>query len=149
MFLLIFLENSFGIDLEIQAYNPTQVERKPGDNVKPVKWGILGAANIAPSALIIPAKALPEVEVYAVAARDIRKADAFAKKHGIPKTYEGYQSACHFSSYWTAFLRGSPELLDDPDVEVVYNPVRLFQALVTQSNLRAASSRMDCTLSGQ
>ncbi|KAF8967633.1 hypothetical protein BDZ97DRAFT_1802513 [Flammula alnicola] len=70
----------------------------------PLKFGILGAANIAPPALILPARSHPEVVVYAVAARSLQRAQAFAKKHGIEKAYEGYQA-----------------LLDDPDVDVVYN----------------------------
>ncbi|KDR80644.1 hypothetical protein GALMADRAFT_61157 [Galerina marginata CBS 339.88] len=71
---------------------------------KPLKFGILGAANIAPLALINPAKSHPEVVVYAVGARSLAKAQAFAKKHGIEKAYEGYQA-----------------LLDDPEVDAVYN----------------------------
>lgn len=59
--------------------------------LKPLKFGILGAANIAPPALIFPAKSHPEVVVYAVAARDIVRARKFAKKWGIEKAYEGYQ----------------------------------------------------------
>jgi predicted dehydrogenase len=45
-------------------------------------------------ALIIPAKSHPEVLVAAVAARDPKKAEVYAKKHGIPivhKTYDGNQ----------------------------------------------------------
>lgn len=57
---------------------------------KPIKFGILGAAKIAPFALISPAKSHPEVEVYAVAARDERRALDFGKKHGIPKIYGGH-----------------------------------------------------------
>ncbi|KIK61644.1 hypothetical protein GYMLUDRAFT_96498 [Collybiopsis luxurians FD-317 M1] len=76
---------------------------------QPMKFGILGAANIAPNALITPAKSHPEVVVYAVAARDLKKAKDFAKKHGIPKVYGGN------TSY--------QQLLDDPEVEVVYNPL--------------------------
>ncbi|TFY74049.1 hypothetical protein EWM64_g9963, partial [Hericium alpestre] len=51
----------------------------------------------------------PDVVVHAVAARDQARADAFAKKWGISKAYGGagaYQ-----------------KLLDDPEVEVVYNPL--------------------------
>jgi len=55
----------------------------------PIKFGILGAAKIAPAALILPAKSHPEVEVYAVAARDENRAVAFGKKYGIPKAYGG------------------------------------------------------------
>jgi len=54
-----------------------------------LKFGILGAAAIAPPALIIPAKTHPEVVIYAVAARDVKRAEAFAKKHGVSKFYGG------------------------------------------------------------
>ena len=60
----------------------------------PIKFGILGAARIAPAVLISPARNHPEVEVYAVAARDEKKAVAFGKKYGIPKVFwgnDGYQ----------------------------------------------------------
>ncbi|KAF9069800.1 hypothetical protein BDP27DRAFT_1383100 [Rhodocollybia butyracea] len=60
-----------------------------GFNLKPIKFGILGAANIAPIALIIPAKSHQEVIIYAVAARDLKKAEQFGKKHGISKVYGG------------------------------------------------------------
>jgi predicted dehydrogenase len=61
-----------------------------------LRFGILGAAGIAPLALIYPVKNHPDAVVKAVAARDQGRADAFAKKHGIPKAYGGsgsYQSA--------------------------------------------------------
>ena len=60
-----------------------------------MRFGILGAANIAPIALVLPVKNHPDAVVKAVAARDQVRADAFAKKHGIPKAYGGsgaYQS---------------------------------------------------------
>jgi predicted dehydrogenase len=44
--------------------------------------------------------------VYAVAARNKDRAEAFAKKHGIEKAYGSYD-----------------ELINDPEVDVVYNPV--------------------------
>ncbi|THG96182.1 hypothetical protein EW026_g5612 [Hermanssonia centrifuga] len=75
----------------------------------PIKFGILGAANIAPTALIVPARSHPEVIIYAVAARSLDKAKTFSGKYGIEKVYGGpnaYQ-----------------ELLDDPEVEAVYNPL--------------------------
>lgn len=56
---------------------------------KPIKFGILGAAQVAPAVLIRPAKSHAEVEVYAVAARDEKKPTTFAKKHVIPKVYTG------------------------------------------------------------
>lgn len=56
-----------------------------------LRCGILGAARIAPSAIITPAKSHPEVIIHAVAARDKSRADAFAKKYKIPKAYSGPQ----------------------------------------------------------
>ena len=50
-----------------------------------LRIGILGAARIAPMALVRPARAVPEAEVAAVAARDRSRAEAFARKHGIAR----------------------------------------------------------------
>lgn len=48
--------------------------------------------------LITPAKSHPEVIVQAVAARDRSRAEAFAKKHGIPEVKDSYQGElCLFS----------------------------------------------------
>jgi hypothetical protein len=61
-----------------------------------LRFGILGAAGIAPIALIYPVKNHPDAVVKAVAARDQGRADALAMKHDIPKAYGGpgaYQSA--------------------------------------------------------
>jgi len=88
------------------VFNPPAPEAPTGS---PLRFGILGAANIAPIALILPVKNHPDAVVKAVAARDQARADAFAKKHGISKAYGGpgaYQ-----------------KLLDDPEIDVVYNPL--------------------------
>ncbi|KAL5513239.1 hypothetical protein ACEPAH_3637 [Sanghuangporus vaninii] len=74
-----------------------------------LRCGILGAAKIAPDALIRPAKSHPEVIVSAVAARDKGKAEAFAKIHGIPKAFSG--------------VNGYQDMIDDPEINVVYNPL--------------------------
>lgn len=42
-------------------------------------------------AIIGPAKSHPEVIVAAIAARDPKKAEAYAKKHGIPIVHKSYQ----------------------------------------------------------
>jgi len=73
----------------------------------PLRFGILGAADIAPIALTIPALNHPDVVVYAIAARSLERAQTFSKKHNIQKAYGSYQ-----------------ELLDDPEIDAVYNPVR-------------------------
>ncbi|MEY2432105.1 MAG: hypothetical protein QOC92_1830, partial [Acidimicrobiaceae bacterium] len=72
----------------------------------PLRIGILGAAKIAPPAMIKPARRVDEVEVVAVAARDKAKATKYARKHGIGRVHESYDA-----------------LLADPDIDAVYNPL--------------------------
>src|SRR6185369_14987767 len=71
-----------------------------------LRIGILGAARIAPSAVIKPANNVDEATIGAVAARDRSKADAFASKHGIPKVHDSYAA-----------------LLADPELDAIYNPL--------------------------
>ena len=71
-----------------------------------LRIGVLGAARIAPMALLKPAIAVPEVVVEAVAARDPERARQFAAKHAIPTVHDSYEA-----------------LLDDPDIDAVYNPL--------------------------
>ena len=67
-----------------------------------MKIGLLGAGNI--SRKVAPALvALPEIECYAVASRDLEKAKAFAGEFGFEKAYDSYET-----------------LLSDPAVELVY-----------------------------
>ena len=72
----------------------------------PVRIGILGAARIAPLALIQPAKENADVVVGAVAARDGARAKAFAAKHDIGRVHESYEA-----------------LIADPDLDAVYIPL--------------------------
>ena len=72
----------------------------------PIRIGTLGTSRIATPALLEPAADLPAVTVTAVAARDLDRAQAFALRHGIPKAYGSYD-----------------ELLADPDIDAVYNPL--------------------------
>jgi predicted dehydrogenase len=71
-----------------------------------VRIGVLGAARIAPSALIAPARDNAEAEVVAVAARDRGRAATYAAKHGIATVHGSYE-----------------ELLADPGIDAVYNPL--------------------------
>ncbi len=68
--------------------------------------GTLGSSRISEPALIEPAASVPEVTVTAVAARDKSRADAFALRHGIPAAYGSYE-----------------DLLADPDIDAIYNPL--------------------------
>jgi predicted dehydrogenase len=71
-----------------------------------LRIGTLGAARITPSALIKPARAVAEVTVTAVAARDPARAREFAAKHGIETVHETYEA-----------------LIADPDIDAIYNPL--------------------------
>ena len=77
-----------------------------GNGAAPLRIGILGAARIAPLALIKPAKGNVEVVVAAVAARDAARAQAFAAKHGIARVHESYET-----------------LIADPDLDAIYIPL--------------------------
>jgi len=71
-----------------------------------LRIGILGAARIAPMAVIRPARQLAGVEIAAVAARDPRRARAFAARQGIARVHESYA-----------------DLLADPQLDAIYNPL--------------------------
>ncbi len=71
-----------------------------------VRWGVLGAALIAVQK-VIPAMQRGEwSEISAIASRDRHKAEAAASALGIAKAYGSYE-----------------ELLRDPAIEAVYNPL--------------------------
>ncbi|GAA1647133.1 oxidoreductase [Mycolicibacterium murale] len=72
----------------------------------PIRIGVLGAARIAPTALVKPARGTTDVVVEAVAARDVARARTFADRHGVPRALADYQA-----------------LIDDPDIDAVYNPL--------------------------
>lgn len=76
------------------------------DDGASLRIGILGAARIAPLALISPAKENADVEVAAVAARDTTRAATFAAKHGIARVHDGYD-----------------RLIADPEIDAIYNPL--------------------------
>ncbi|MGZ3142333.1 Gfo/Idh/MocA family protein [Lentzea chajnantorensis] len=71
-----------------------------------VRIGVLGAARIAPTAVIRPARSSTAAEVVAVAARSTDRAQAFADRHGIARVHGSYEA-----------------LLADPAVDAVYNPL--------------------------
>ena len=56
----------------------------------PLRIGLLGAAKIAPPAVIAPAAKRDDVQVTAVGSRDASRAKAYAAEHGIPNVAAGY-----------------------------------------------------------
>ena len=58
----------------------------------PLRMGILGAARIAPMALVAPSGRTRAATVLAVAARDPARAGRFAARHGIPRSGNAWDS---------------------------------------------------------
>lgn len=73
---------------------------------EPLRWGILGAANIAVSKVIPAMRASSRARVVAIASRDIGKARRAAEALDVRKAFGSYE-----------------ELLADPDVDAIYNPL--------------------------
>jgi predicted dehydrogenase len=71
-----------------------------------VRWGVLGVAGIATRRVIPAMQHCQESEIVAIASRDRGKAEKAAKQFGIPNAYGSYE-----------------EMLADPEVEAVYNPL--------------------------
>src|ERR671939_350995 len=72
---------------------------------EPLRVGILGAARIAELSIVKPAH-VTGTRLVTVAARDRRRAEAFAAEHGVERAVDSYAA-----------------VLADPEVEVVYNPL--------------------------
>ena len=68
--------------------------------------GCLGAARIAPKALVDPAQVCGDAELSVVGARDLKRAEAFAERFGFQTAVEGYAA-----------------VIESPDVDLVYNPL--------------------------
>jgi len=71
----------------------------------PLRIGVLGAARIADLAIVQPAR-LTGHRLVAVAARDHRRAEDFAQRHGVERALPSYA-----------------DVLADPEVEAIYNPL--------------------------
>ncbi|MEU9050809.1 Gfo/Idh/MocA family oxidoreductase [Streptomyces sp. NPDC048384] len=72
---------------------------------EPLRIGVLGAARITELSLVGPARTTGH-RLVAVAARDRARAAAFADEHDVERVVDSYA-----------------DLLADPEVEVVYNPL--------------------------
>ncbi len=70
---------------------------------RPLRVGILGASRIAGPAIIEPASILGH-KVVTIAARDPRRAAAFATDHGVARSSASYRA-----------------VIEDPEVDLVYN----------------------------
>ena len=71
-----------------------------------LRIGVLSTARITDAALLDAAESVPGVSVDAVAARDGERAAAYAREHGISRSYGSYD-----------------DLLADPEIDAIYNPL--------------------------
>src|ERR1700722_17317482 len=74
--------------------------------MKKIRWGILGVAKIATAKVIPAMQKASNVEIAAIASRDLSKAKSAAEQLGIPQAYGSYE-----------------ELLKDPSIDAIYNPL--------------------------
>jgi xylose dehydrogenase (NAD/NADP) len=68
----------------------------------PVRWGIVSTARIN-RLFLAGARQSADVEILAVASRDLQNAECYAREQGIERAYGSYEA-----------------ILEDPDVDVVY-----------------------------
>lgn len=68
-----------------------------------VRIGLIGAARVAPYAIIAPARSVPGAHLTAIAARDLNRASTFAARHGIATVHRDYRA-----------------LIVDPAIDLVY-----------------------------
>jgi predicted dehydrogenase len=94
---------------------------------KKVRWGVLGAANIAVKKVIPSMQAGENCEITAIASRSLEKAKQAAKALNIPKFYGSYE-----------------ELLADADIEAIYIPLPNDQHLEWASKAAQAGKHVLC-----
>jgi predicted dehydrogenase len=76
------------------------------DKMKKIKWGILSTANIGMQKVTPGMLKSSQLEVVAIASRNLKRAKAAAVELNIPKAYGTYE-----------------ELLADPEIDAIYNPL--------------------------
>jgi predicted dehydrogenase len=74
--------------------------------MRKLRWGVLGAAKIATAKVIPAMRRCTACEIAAIASRDPAKAEAAATELDIAKAYGNYE-----------------DLLADPEIDVIYNPL--------------------------
>ena len=73
---------------------------------EPVRWGVLGVAKIATEKVIPAMQKGAMSRIVGIASRELARAQAAAASLGIPKAYGSYE-----------------EMLADPEIEAIYNPL--------------------------
>jgi D-xylose 1-dehydrogenase (NADP+, D-xylono-1,5-lactone-forming) len=92
-----------------------------------VRWGVISTANIGRAAMIPALQAAGNGELVAVASRSLERAQEFAAKLGIPRAYGSYE-----------------DLLADPSIDAVYNPLPNSLHLEWSTAAMAAGKHVLC-----
>ena len=71
-----------------------------------INIGMLGAAKIGKMGIVDPCQKNARARLYAVAARNPKRAIEYTKKHGLEKVHQSYDA-----------------MLADPDIDAIYNPL--------------------------
>jgi len=71
-----------------------------------LRWGVLGTSNFARNKILPALKESEYASIAAIASRSLERAQAVATQFNIPKAYGSYE-----------------DLLADPDIDVIYNPL--------------------------
>jgi predicted dehydrogenase len=88
---------------------------------EPVRWGILGVAQIALNQVIPALQSAANCRIVAIASRERARADDAARRLGIARAHGSYEA-----------------LLADPEIEAIYNP--LPNSLHVDWTIRAAEA---------
>ncbi|KAJ6631476.1 hypothetical protein B0H10DRAFT_1978944 [Mycena sp. CBHHK59/15] len=109
-----------------------------------INFGCFGAAKIAPGALINPSRTHPEVILYAVAARDTARAEAFAKstdsrramrqeRSQVDVIYNPLPNGLHFEWTMKALKGGKHVLLEKPATNTAAEAAQIYSLAAAKS----------------
>ena len=98
-----------------------------GEAMKPVVWGVISTAKIARERVLPGMKKSGLIEIRAIASRSQQVARKVADALGIAKAYGSYQA-----------------LLEDPEIEVVYNPLPNHLHVLVTLQAAAAGKHVLC-----
>lgn len=91
------------------------------------RWGILSTSKFAQTKVIPAMKHCQHAEITAIASRDQARAYEVASRHNIPKAWGSYE-----------------ELLADPEIDVIYNPLPNHLHVPWSINALAAGKHVLC-----
>ena len=78
-------------------------ERAMTSTVPVIRWGIIGAGDIADRVMAPAMRAAPHAELVAIMRRDRLAAAAFARRHDVPRVYGSVEN-----------------IVADPDIQAIY-----------------------------